>query len=341
MNDEELIIELKKCLNEDELKRITQTEEEMEKDSKEDLYSSHEEVQGFIVSILCHIVFRKLEIIPDDEEREENLSMFYIIKQRMETMQRNQSSMDVFADNPSLKLMLKFFSNQDPNIEISFTDNRILDYYVHIQNYGHKQIFWLKNGKTPLTRIDKMDPPLNLCENELNDEKCNCPVIFHDISKSEFYCPKCGLVTQSQGLAMIEPFETWSNENKQTPKTRELSKKIAKYDKKGRHAHNKHYQSITLDSTLKEGLNLTEYQRREIKRLINKLNYAKLYGNKSKTVNVEIKTAAVCVYYLEEIEGINIRVGRSRKYRFLKELGLTNDIYKVILNKIRFQLLDQ
>lgn len=340
MNDEELIIELKKWLNEDELKSITQTEEEEEKERKEDPYSSHEEVQELMVSILCHIVSRKLEIIPNDEEREKNLSMLHIIKQRMKKSQKNQL-LDVFTDNPSLKLMFKFFRNQDPNIEIFPTDNRILDYYIHVQNYGYKQIFWLKNGKTPLTRIDRIDPPLKLCENEINGEKCNCLVVFHDISKGEFFCPKCGLVTQSQSLEMTEPFETWNNENKQTPKTRELSKKIAENDKKGKHAHNKHYQSITLDSTLKEGLNLTKYQRTEIKTLINKLNYAKLYGNRSKTVNVEIKTAAVCVYHLEEIEGINIRVGRSRKNKFLKELGLTNDIYKVIRDKIRFQLLDQ
>lgn len=168
--------------------------------------------------------------------------------------------------------------------------------------------------------------------------ECGSLVKVFDHDKNEWLCPGCGIINKNPIIPNDQPYETWISKN-QTQKTKELKSK--EHNQKGRHEHNKHNQSITLDSTLKEGLNLTKYERAEIKTLIKKINYAKLYGNKSKTVNIDIKTAAVSVYYLEEIKGEKIRVGRSRKNKFLKELGLTKDIYEHIREKIHSQLSNQ
>lgn len=169
---------------------------------------------------------------------------------------------------------------------------------------------------------------------------CGCLVVVFDDKRMEWFCPECGLVMPS--FTNINEREYYKKPRKNRyDKHSEWMDYVIK--KKGSHNRNanqeknkKDQASILTTDYIKDGLNLKPYQIQEATALIKKLDYKRLYGNSSKIVDEQIKTVCICLYVLEKW-GEPKRIGKNK---FLKGLGLTNDIYKVIKEKIDSQLSD-
>ena len=286
---------------------------------------------------------------PRTPKQNEYYQAYSYVKEWINTWERFQAFDDLKGRGTWHKWQLKKYKNQNLS-KIDFRNPQLHKYQVaHFkigERYGNDIEYLV------LTRAGENEDQIKIIYSfDLNTfcQECGCLIKGFHKKRVEWVCPKCGLVipsftnvneraTNDQWKFTSKPpknyRKNWKKASKNYKKTIGMLKKDAR---RGHHQINKDEQSMTVTKGfIKHELNLKEYQINEIVSLINKLNYNKLYGNRSKTVDETIKTVCICLYVLEKM-GNPKRIGRNK---FLLDLGLTNDIYKVISGRIDSQLSD-
>lgn len=282
---------------------------------------------------------------PRTPKQNEYYQAYSYVKEWINRWERFQAFDDLKGRGTWHKWQLKKYKNQNLS-KIDFRNPQLHKYQVaHFkigERYGNNIEYLV------LTRAGENEDQIKIIYSfDLNTfcQECGCLIKGFHKKRVEWVCPKCGLVIPSFTNVNERATNEWkwdikgpeNKHDKHTKRMEYIIKKKGSYNPKAKHEKNKRAQAASVKGGfIKHGLNLQKYQIQEIVSIINKVDYKKLYGNRSRTVDETIKTLCICCYVLEK-EGKLPRIGRNK---FLKDSGLTNDIYKVIKKSIDSQLSD-